>query len=648
MIAAYGSPAIHKGVIDPIWDSVPKVAPKIVKANGSPPPTITTHGTFQLMWDDHAIYILADIHDEALNASSPYHYEQDSIEIFMDEHHDKSLSYEQDDVHFRVNFNNSRSADNGDLNRFYTQTHLTETGYVAQIRIALQGKPSNYQIVGFELQINIANALGKRVATINLFDATGNAYANPSLFGEVELVGKSDGDMTGLNPYDLLTYLMNAEEIDPSVYINGHTLNGPILAAKGLLEKTDVTQEQLDVALRDLDEAVKSLKRSETFDEPNVLVPFDGLHDPFTFLDGTRVTSEVQWQDRAAEIKDMYEFYMYGALPDTANEKVSYDKTADGLIITVEVDGKQASFHAEVKLPSEERSSSDGGSDSGKQGPYPVIVAIGPSRFYSSAFDVPLKQGYAVISFNHQDVASDHYGRTGAFFELYPYSQASNDVGALVAWSWGASKILDALELGAYEAINPKQSVITGFSRLGKAALVAGAFEPRFAVTNPHASGMGGAASFRYVYAGKHYPWGLAGSVEGLGNLQSGALGHWFNSVFGEFTDVKQLPFDQHLLMSLVAPRALIVTGGKEDYGTNPEGSFVSYYTASKVYEFLGYGDRTGFALREGSHFVSEQDYKFLVDFCDKIFRGIEPPETNFKDTPYEPDPAWDTIVVPE
>nr|7NN3_A Chain A, Beta-xylanase [Caldicellulosiruptor acetigenus I77R1B]7NN3_B Chain B, Beta-xylanase [Caldicellulosiruptor acetigenus I77R1B]7NN3_C Chain C, Beta-xylanase [Caldicellulosiruptor acetigenus I77R1B]7NN3_D Chain D, Beta-xylanase [Caldicellulosiruptor acetigenus I77R1B] len=369
------------------------------------------------------------------------------------------------------------------------------------------------------------------------------------------------------------------------------------------------------------------------------------LPDSFTFYDGTKVQRLSDWPKRAQELKDLYQFYMYGYKPDTSVEDVTYSVNGNTLTITVKVGDKQASFNATVRLPQ---------ANSGYQPPYPVIISLG----YLAGFNWQtwqfidystnaVNRGYAVISFMPNDVARDDSSYTGAFYTLYPHSnKVENDTGVLMAWAWGASKILDALEKGAIPEIDAKKAIVTGFSRYGKAALVAGAFDERFAVVNPHASGQGGAASFRYSFAGKQYSWGVAGNAEAFSNLQGNTEGHWFNAVFREFKDPRQLPFDQHELIALCAPRTVLITGGYSDWGTNPEGTWVSFVGARKVYEFLGVADRIGFALRDGSHAITEEDVNNLLDFCDWQLRGIQPTK-DFSTSRFAIDPAWDTISVP-
>ena len=372
-----------------------------------------------------------------------------------------------------------------------------------------------------------------------------------------------------------------------------------------------------------------NLRRSGKYVEPHRLPKLEGMPDLFSFKDGSEVKTEADWWQRANQLRDLYQFYMYGYMPDTSAEKVSFETTDAGMTVKVSNNNREAEFFVTVTLPDE-------GCEF--EAPYPAIITNGgldlafdeKTLSFVRPTDLPLedlvnRRGYAVITIKPRDVAADNSSRTGAFFDLYPYSETDNDVGTLVAWAWGAGKVIDALEQNAYPEINPNQVGITGFSRFGKAALVAGALDDRFALVNPHASGLGGMASFRHSFAGKKYPWGVAAPPEGLGSLQSSALRHWFTTTFLGFDSSERLPFDQHQLTALVAPRGLIVTSGYADHHTNPEGMYEAYLEASKVYQLLGAADNIGIAYRPGAHTIEVEDIERLLDFSDQLFRKIKP-----------------------
>src|SRR5207302_10460648 len=168
-------------------------------------------------------------------------------------------------------------------------------------------------------------------------------------------------------------------------------------------------------------------------------------------------------------------------------------------------------------------------------------------------------------------------------------------------------RVIDALE--KEDRIDSKKVIVTGHSRYGKAALVAGAFDERIALTVPSHSGCAGTAPYRYIY----------GKSEQLHNIV-GAFPHWFRPDFNQFVGkVERLPVDQHLLLALVAPRALLATEGTQDTSINPRGAQLTYTAARKVYGFLKAGDRISIRYRPVGHIPSNDD---LLDYADHVFLG--------------------------
>lgn len=152
------------------------------------------------------------------------------------------------------------------------------------------------------------------------------------------------------------------------------------------------------------------------------------------------------------------------------------------------------------------------------------------------------------------------------------------DWGALRAWAWGASRVLDYLHTD--KDVDAGRVAIHGHSRYGKAALVAMAFDDRFAAGYISSSGEGGAKFWR-----RHYG-------EQIGNIASSSLYHWMAGNFlryaGPLTE-NDLPVDAHQLLALAAPRPLFIGAGTEgDAWVDPEGSFTVAQQAGRVYELLG------------------------------------------------------------
>lgn len=347
------------------------------------------------------------------------------------------------------------------------------------------------------------------------------------------------------------------------------------------------------------------------------------LPDPFTFWDGRTVKAKEDWYERAEEIRSLYQYYMYGIMPEKTGETVSYSLHGGELKINVARDGKETSFSTIVWLPQAGQAPAEG---------YPVLIVFGGLLQVNYVNE----RGYAVIAFNPQVIAADNLSRTGAFYELYPYgTDWREQTGVLMAWAWGVSKIIDALEAGAAADlnINPGHTIVAGVSRWGKAAAVAGAFDRRIKVTVPVCSGAAGMASFRYVSEGKVYDYSSLGmsdpyvmtANEPLGSLQSSMERHWFNDNFVKFREVEALPFDQHLLAALCAEegRYLFIIGSylHEDW-TNPPGMWVTYLAAREVFQFLGYEEQIAIHLHPQGHMVTNEDLVYLLDYCDHHFYG--------------------------
>ena len=394
-----------------------------------------------------------------------------------------------------------------------------------------------------------------------------------------------------------------------------------------------------------------------TFPEPADLEVYDEfLPDPFQFLDGSRVTSTEDWDKRAEELKQLAMFYEYGVMPDTTGEELSYtlgDWTTDAktkvqnatLTITVKKGDKTARpFTATVYKPA---------ADSAIAGPYPVVIGLDWSISAGNARTIA-QAGYVTVVLSASQVAADNATKDGSFADLYPYEESQ--VGTICAWSWGASRLLDVLEKGVVDVADASKAAISGFSRFGKAAMAAALYDERFTVVHLASSGAGGAGTYRIAtsFEDKVYPWGQIVNEPGkppetteiMRDLQ-GRFGYWFcdnySEITKEFSDPKYLPYDHHELIAAMAPRSVLLTFGTSDWWCNSEAMYVGYYEASRVYDFLGIGNKLGIRTRDGGHSVSAQDVQSLIEFCDYSFRGTEP-ANDFKTTPYTPDPAWDTI----
>jgi hypothetical protein len=157
-----------------------------------------------------------------------------------------------------------------------------------------------------------------------------------------------------------------------------------------------------------------------------------------------------------------------------------------------------------------------------------------------------------------------------------------DDWGALRAWAWAASRALDYFETD--KSVDAKSVGIEGHSRYGKAALVAMAYDPRFAIAYVSSSGEGGAKLHRR-------DWG-----EIVENLTSSGEYHWMAGNFLKYggpLNWNDLPVDAHELIALCAPRPVFIGVGSTngDAWVDAKGTFMAAAAAGPVYTLLGKKD---------------------------------------------------------
>ena len=306
MVAYFGSPSID-GEVDEIWSKAVVVRPRHI-SNG-----VMTSAKFRGLWDDNALYVLAEIKDDQLSDQSANTYEQDSFEIFIDESNNKSKEYGLDDMHYRVNYKNVRTADDGDLERFYTRTKVVEDGYIVEARVALQSVPTNGTVLGIELQVNEAKG-AQRIGTINVFDATNTAWEDTSKFGEVLLIGRPENAVVGLDPYLLLTLIDIAKDLDVSRYSNYEIVADAIKAAELFLAGNIESQKQIDHQVAALRAVISKLEPAEWLANKKEFVALPNQYRLLNEQQGTIETVVYQATNRRGgkDTKKLHVYLPYG------------------------------------------------------------------------------------------------------------------------------------------------------------------------------------------------------------------------------------------------------------------------------------------------------------------------------------------------
>jgi len=385
------------------------------------------------------------------------------------------------------------------------------------------------------------------------------------------------------------------------------------------------------------EETVERLSKGQTeFNYHEEKVPSYTLPDPLTALSGKKVINAREWTGfRRGEILELFRKNVYGRVPETPYQKsfkvVSEDKNAmEGAAtlrqvdITITADGRSLDIHLTMFVPNKVPK------------PVPVYLLIdnrGPAnidatRQVKSEFwpaEEVIGRGYAIAVFRNADVDPDNFDefKDGIHGLLDRGVRPPDAWGTLAAWAWGASRCMDYFETDP--EIDRNRVAVLGHSRGGKAALWAGAEDQRFAMVISNESGCGGAALARRRFG------------ETVARINS-AFPHWFCSNYRTWGGNEDaMPVDMHMLLALIAPRALYVDCAADDLWGDPRGSYLSLYNALPVFRLF---DKTtaipeamaplnkpvtsnsiGYHIRDGAHNMLLKDWNWFMDFGDAVFK---------------------------
>lgn len=381
------------------------------------------------------------------------------------------------------------------------------------------------------------------------------------------------------------------------------------------------------------------------------LTRLETLPDPFLGLSGERIARRDQWRCRRQEIRRLAERFIYGEKP-AKPESVTGTVVADGITVNVTNAGQTVTFSATVTLPA------------GATGPVPAIIGYGGSAFQ----DAILAEGVAFINYNVTAVGDETTrspNKVGAFYAANPSLQST---GMLAAWAWGVSRIIDVIEASEAQIIDATSIGVTGCSRSGKGAFIAGAFDERIALTIPFESGMAGVPAFRMIVpeggevlrnAIEYRPW-AGDSYQQFLQLtvfdQNDTAGRELdNRASGELQFL--LPVDTHEVIGMIAPRGLFVMGNPAIVNLAPRSEHITVLAGAEIYAALGVRENLSYSSNtpNGNHCSFREEYvpllqqnirKFLKNDATATTGTIDPDARVATDLAASMSVAWETPVL--
>lgn len=673
------TPVNVDGVVDAVYaQATPsRIGNAYDNTLSGPSPACPTTGEVRALWDGAVLNLLITVHD-------PLVTNKDGVEFWIDHFNDKVAKFQEDDGTMTMSAPPLTLSANRPQNTIYDNVSsrylksyasaATADGYNVEVAWHLgEHARANGSKFGFDFGINEADASQTRQCRVFWSTATRDRTTNDNReWGTVILAGYD-----GTSPMQLDTFMLGKNLAKAAALVRGirKDENGldEVLGRARTAMKSD-NQREIDKANLALDSALRDLRREGPYPDPFDLPEIKHLPDPFRFFNGRKVKTRADWARRREEIKDLMQYYEFGRKPPKPSVLTAVSHNAPPprqtrhIDISVHQADRTGSFEALLSLPTPEQAAA-----SGKSTPFPVIVSLDREM----RFDNPiyLDAGYAVLSLPTRRIHSDDVAHTGAVFDLYPYD-VGRDIGSLAGWAWGASRALDALEFllandPTYRnLLDMNKLAVTGFSSRGKGALLAGMLDERFKVTHAGASGSGGAAPYRFVPFGHEYAWGRTDGSEVLGDHirhqthNSNEMMRRFlndtspSTVQGRMYLTKthgygeRLPFDHHLEIAAIAPRAVLISNTNDDYGNNPEGDAIGYQGAMPVFRFLGAADKLALDIYMGGggHSLKVSQQHNFVRFMDYVLYGVRlpnsPPPGDSTGTPTDAGLRWDPYLT--
>jgi hypothetical protein len=324
------------------------------------------------------------------------------------------------------------------------------------------------------------------------------------------------------------------------------------------------------------------------------------LPDPLVSVTGEgRIETLEQWSRQKEWIRDQYQQWIVGRFPPPPeNLTASVTRTWQSGEATVHETTlrfgpeSKGRLRLDVLIPE-------------GSGPFPAFLTqyglqAGPWA------ELAVRRGYIGCVIKVGSPTPTAPDDSDAWIDLYP----DHEFPALSRWAWAGMRAVD--HLLTLPEVDPDRIAIAGNSRYAKASLIAAAFDERISAVVPSRGNGGGGIPWRHatgMFANQE--------LEELTRSQR----NWFHPRLRFFSGREdKLPVDQNMLLSLVAPRGLMLSQAYTEYQGNPWAIEQSYRSAKSVYEFLGAEDKLGLLQRPGEHTVSADVVELYLDFLDSVF----------------------------
>lgn len=396
-----------------------------------------------------------------------------------------------------------------------------------------------------------------------------------------------------------------------------------------------------------------SLKAQQKFvanyDESKI--PPYTLPDPLLFENGTRVQNARNWEKRRTEILTQFQKEVYGESPVWKGKVIPAvmsedDNALNGTAIRREIrltlknGSKELPVALLLYLPKNRKKApvflgyNFNGNHTVSDEAGIALPMIWPRVSGPAEKAKESDRGKSYSNWQVKELISNGYGLATAYYcdvdpdfddgfkngihGLFVGQPSASSWGSVAGWAFGLSRIMDYLE--TVPEVDAKKVIVFGHSRLGKAALWAGATDKRFPLIISNNSGCGGAALSKRIYGE------TAGSI-------NRAFPHWFCDNFNKYNEKEELlPVDQHELLALLFPRPFYVASAQDDQWADPKGEFLSCVAASPVYVLAGKEGfpaselppvntpvmgTIGYHIRTGGHDVTLYDWQQYIKFAD-------------------------------